>query len=495
MFGVVALCAVVCFALVSTPAFARVITPEELARIRAEARPMPFPDPERGTVTSGPTHMIYKFDPRDVVIEDEPVDEPRLFDSGPSGRPKVGGPTQINDTTSPPYSAAVHLYLRFGTFGWSGCSGAFIYDTATVLTAGHCVYNHEFGGLANEIIVIPAQDEGNSPWGSKNAVNWATNDSWANFEDYTQDWAVISMPSFSGPAPMGHIFDSSNSWYYNNEFQTAGYPADLGYPGDEMWWQSAYPDYVDSRLIRPDYTFGTDPYYCIPGQSGSGVFHQDGSDYNITAVLTLASCHSVRLNQQIVNFISSFTSGCDGCLIDGACYEDGTNRPGNDCEVCDTDVDTENWTSLDEVSCDDGFFCTANDTCHDGACWGMDDTCDADQTCNENTNSCEGGSGGGDDDDDEASNDSCGDWLNLIYGGCDLAFVSGGVDLEAQAAYDSCEAGGGKWECVGLCVNHEDVTDCETLAACLLSACELPTEGADGGGDDDDDDDGGGCGF
>jgi V8-like Glu-specific endopeptidase len=374
--------------------------------------------------------------------------------------------------------------------GWGGCSGTFFEDTSTVITAGHCLYNHDVNQLANEIIIIPAEDDGAQPYGSKNAINWATNNAWINFEDYRQDWGVIKVGSFSGPYSMGYIFDASGAFYYGNEFATAGYPADLGYPGNEMWWELDGVDYVDSRLIRLEYNFGTDPYYCIPGQSGSSIYYQDGSQYLITAILTLASCHSVRLDQSIVNFVQSFNNGCDGCFIDDSCYEDGDFEQGNPCRWCDVDQDAGAWTTQDGQSCDDGFFCNGGDQCDDGECVGSGDPCEEGSVCDENLNQCvEDGN-----DDDDSSADGCAEWMDLIYNTCGLTLAPGGHSVSGQSAFDSCNDGASAFDCVEECVHHENVDNCSTLAGCLLERCDIDTI-TGGGGDDDDDDDGGSCGF
>ena len=63
------------------------------------------------------------------------------------------------------------------------------------------------------------------------------------------------------------------------------------------------------------------------------------------------------------------TVDCDGCMIDGECYADGTSNPQNNCERCDIALSTEAWSYLgDGESCDDGLFCNGSDHCNAGTC-------------------------------------------------------------------------------------------------------------------------------
>ena len=68
---------------------------------------------------------------------------------------------------------------------------------------------------------------------------------------------------------------------------------------------------------------------------------------------------------------------CDGCFIDGACYQDGEANPANSCEICEEPHDPSEWTILpDGFGCDDGLYCTVNNQCLGGTCVGDERTCD-----------------------------------------------------------------------------------------------------------------------
>lgn len=83
------------------------------------------------------------------------------------------------------------------------------------------------------------------------------------------------------------------------------------------------------------------------------------------------------------------TSACvntitDGCVIDGTCVATGMRNPSNDCESCDPTRSRTAWSprAVGE-SCDDGLFCTEDETCDAAAvCVGVPKTdCDDDLDC------------------------------------------------------------------------------------------------------------------
>ncbi len=82
---------------------------------------------------------------------------------------------------------------------------------------------------------------------------------------------------------------------------------------------------------------------------------------------------------------------CAGCVVDDICYGDGQVNPVNLCFICDIDISTTDWSYNDGASCDDGAFCTLNDSCLSGACDGEPNDCDDGFFCNgqETTDDCD----------------------------------------------------------------------------------------------------------
>jgi V8-like Glu-specific endopeptidase len=480
----------------------RLLTSEEIARIKREAVPMPFPDISTAVVTDEPVRWVYAYNQAERPPLSDMYSElpPPAMTAGS----KAGGPTRITNTTQFPYSSVVHLYMKFGG-GYAGCSGAFIKNTSTVFTAGHCVYSHEKGGYAEEIIVIPAQDADDTPFGQAYAYNFASNTGWVNNEDYTKDYAVIQIEPFSpSTSYMASYYSYDASWYYEQEFQTAGYPGAEGYTGDQMWWGEDSVDEVYAGMMRVDFHFSDYPYFCIPGQSGSPMYFNDGGTWTIAAVLTLASCHGVRINGTIDAMIDEFD--CDGCVADNHCYDAGEVNPSNVCEICKPAQDPYGWSANNGESCDDGKWCNGDDTCEGGSCsQHFDKPCDADEQCIEADDQCipagsddddvsDDDTGSADDDDNDTSGaNNCQELVAMIYEQCGFKLREQGQPVPAQDAYDWCEDNYGPWACIAECAVHEDVQSCEDFGACLNSACGVAL--ADGGDDDDDDDDSSsGCG-
>lgn len=79
---------------------------------------------------------------------------------------------------------------------------------------------------------------------------------------------------------------------------------------------------------------------------------------------------------------------CSGCLIGSRCVPKGQHNPDNGCEICDPTKDDAGWSPDDGRSCDDGSFCTIDDTCEDGKCVGTARECDDGIACN-GTSECD----------------------------------------------------------------------------------------------------------
>ncbi|MET0387944.1 MAG: hypothetical protein ABW321_18375, partial [Polyangiales bacterium] len=84
-----------------------------------------------------------------------------------------------------------------------------------------------------------------------------------------------------------------------------------------------------------------------------------------------------------------------GCLINGACINEGTTDPDNDCRFCAPGSSLIQWSNVTaNTPCDDDQFCTTGDACNAlGLCIGGPRDCSdpldcSIDTCNEDTNEC-----------------------------------------------------------------------------------------------------------
>lgn len=102
------------------------------------------------------------------------------------------------------------------------------------------------------------------------------------------------------------------------------------------------------------------------------------------------------------------TSSCSsapiiaGCVINSACYANGTDDPTNGCHTCNTALSTSSWSNKTQgTSCNDGKFCTVSDVCNaTGTCAGSNRVCDdglscTADTCNDTLGACTSAPSGG----------------------------------------------------------------------------------------------------
>lgn len=83
----------------------------------------------------------------------------------------------------------------------------------------------------------------------------------------------------------------------------------------------------------------------------------------------------------------AFDSVTEDCLINGVNYDHNDINPGNSCEKCNTALSMIQWSN-NPSPCDDGLFCTTNDTCQNGSCIGLADTCPSGYLCDEGNDEC-----------------------------------------------------------------------------------------------------------
>ncbi len=101
------------------------------------------------------------------------------------------------------------------------------------------------------------------------------------------------------------------------------------------------------------------------------------------------------VNDDVNDDADDDNTGCEGCLINNTCFDDGEVNPGNACKVCDVSLSEISWTNDDGASCEDGLWCNGADACQGGTCRHGDDPCPNDDAycngeeyCDELTDSC-----------------------------------------------------------------------------------------------------------
>jgi len=208
--------------------------------------------------------VLVKYDESDVL----PFDNPAIsYVFPPDDR------TKISSTSNFPWSSICKLYITAADeTRWIG-SGAMI-DAYHVLTAGHMVYQHENGGWASQVEVIPGMKENSEPFGNAYATYMRTYTGWIQDEMEEHDWAVLTLDRTIGNKTgwMGRMTANPSDPIYLGTLHTAGYPGDLDL-GENMYYVSD----VGADTDEFNHWYWMDS---AGGQSGSPVWAEiNGSGY------------------------------------------------------------------------------------------------------------------------------------------------------------------------------------------------------------------------
>ena len=182
---------------------------------------------------------------------------------------------QITDPELYPWCVNCKLFMEFPSGYYVG-SGVLI-DPKTVITAGHCVYEHEGGGAwAQSIVVIPAYENGIEHYGRGNVWSMTTWGGWVTSQDYDWDLAFVHLDRPVGALTgwHGYGYNDSDTFFSGNTFHNAGYPAASPYDGQYMYyWYGPFDNVQTHILYHNNLGYG--------GQSGGGTYFVDASENRI----------------------------------------------------------------------------------------------------------------------------------------------------------------------------------------------------------------------
>lgn len=258
----------------------RPLNPEE----RAAYRPVPLPDSSRTssrTTTGSVRSLTHTRATGLTVTNAEPPallaqalfssagsTEPGQVSPAPSGPEPLsfGSLTKVTGPSNTDMRVACKIFVTYPNGNQYVGSGMLI-DPYHVITCSHMVYNSSRGGLVTSIRVVPAYENGATPYGD---ANYRQVHYWTAWEDdFGYDLAVIDLDRpLIAVGWNGYGSHTETSFYTGNTFRNPGYPAATPYDGEWMYrWQGTMNTVKSRTLITSPHGYG--------GQSGSGCYKLD----------------------------------------------------------------------------------------------------------------------------------------------------------------------------------------------------------------------------
>lgn len=205
---------------------------------------------------------------------------------------------RVEDTRIFPWSAIADLDITFPQ-GKRSCTG-FLLGPRIVVTAGHCIYEHDLEGWATQIEVTPGRNGTYEPYETR-VVNDRSLlhvlDEWIVLppdERNVYDYGVILLPDATTAIETGwfnHIILRADE-LLGRVINVAGYPGDktdyLACPingGCQLWYGAGVIlEATDSVTLNESVRL---IYYDADtkvGQSGGPVWYRDGGSWNVVAI-------------------------------------------------------------------------------------------------------------------------------------------------------------------------------------------------------------------
>ncbi|MBK7104502.1 MAG: T9SS type A sorting domain-containing protein [Ignavibacteriae bacterium] len=277
--------------LISIALFGQTKTNDVNTLLKQKIAPIPFPKWKSPIKIFGSEHFIVKYDPKTQkktilkkngynsdfnaeIIEGQKITNGLNETSPPNQITNFSDLTKVIDPTIYPWNMTVKIYVKFSN-GFTGQGSGILIDSKTVLTAGHNLSSEE-NGNAYSIIIIPAYENGNFPFGYAYNLSWYTWQDWDENRNFDWDMGVIELDRPIGALTgwAGYGYNNTDDYFSNNIFTNPGYPSTEQYNGEYMYtWGGKFDD-ADENILFINKK-------CIEGQSGSGVYDNQNVVYSV----------------------------------------------------------------------------------------------------------------------------------------------------------------------------------------------------------------------